>query len=170
MIPLNYGDLMEQKKVCTTCLQKKLLDDFPPDARAKDGKQSKCRACINEWMRVHYRKDPVWSMIRRAKARAAKEGFDFNLTAADISPLPEKCPIFGVTLRISEMSQDPNAYSLDRIDNSKGYVRGNVAVMSYRANRLKNDGTAEDHEAIAQWMRKMAAANDNTPQYAEVAA
>ena len=155
-------------KTCTTCELEKPLHDFPPDRRSRDGKQSKCRACINEWMRVHYRKDPVWSMLRRAKARASKEGFDFDLSAEDISPLPTVCPVFGVPLRISEVAQDPNAYSLDRIDNTKGYVRGNVAVMSYRANRLKNDGTAAEHEAIAAWMR--AAANDNQPATAERAA
>jgi len=152
-------------KTCTTCKQVKPIDDFPPDLRQKsDGKQAKCRACINAWMREHYRKDPVWSMLRRAKARSAKEGFDFNITAADIAPLPEKCPVLGVPLRISEVPQDPCAYSLDRVDNTKGYVRGNVVVMSYRANRLKNDGTAEDHEAIAKWMRQQmaATANDNT--------
>lgn len=50
------------------------------------------------------------------------------------------------------------------MDNEKGYVPGNVVVMSYRANRLKNDGTAEEHEIIAAWMRKNLpqAGNDNT--------
>ena len=152
---------MKPTKICTTCQQEKPLDDYPPDARSKDGKQSKCRKCINAWMREHYHKDPVWSMLRRAKARAAKEGFDFNLEAADISPLPAICPVLGYQLRISVTAQDTHAYSLDRIDNTKGYVRGNVAVMSYKANRLKNDGTAEEHEAIAAWMRAQAA-NDIT--------
>lgn len=150
-----------QSKVCRGCDCSKPLHDYPPDKRSKDGKQARCRACINLWMKDHYRKDPVWSMLRRAKSRAAKEGFDFNLTEDDITPLPEVCPILGVRLRISEVAQDPCAYSIDRVENSKGYIRGNVAVMSYKANRLKNDGTAEEHEAIAAWMRKQAA-NDNT--------
>ena len=152
------------KKTCSACNTEKDLDEFPPDRRAKDGKQAQCRSCINEWMRQHYRKDPVWSMLRRAKARAKKEGFDFDLSASDISPLPDQCPVLGLPLRISIMHQDPCAYSLDRIDNTKGYVRGNVAVMSYKANRLKNDGTADEHEAIAAWMRSQPAlaANDNT--------
>lgn len=150
-------------KHCSFCKDFKPLHQFPPDKRSRDGKQARCRACTNEWMKLHYRKDPVWSMLRRAKARAKKEGFEFDLTVDDISPLPDKCPVLGLQLRLSEFSQDPCAYSLDRIDNKQGYIRGNVAVMSYRANRLKNDGTAEDHEAIAAWMRKqhVLAANDN---------
>src|SRR3546814_14524029 len=68
-------------------------------------------------------------------------------------------------LRLAAKPQDPWAYSLDRIDNTKGYVRGNVAVMSYKANRLQNEGTAEEHEIIAAWMRKQTAnaATDNRP-------
>lgn len=75
-------------------------------------------------------------------------------------------------LRVAAAFQDPWSYSLDRVDNSKGYAPGNVVVMSYKANRLKNDGTAEEHEAIAAWMRKQAnkASNDNDPQSATVAA
>lgn len=56
-------------------------------------------------------------------------------------------------MRGSAFAQDPNAYSLDRIDNKQGYVRGNIVVMSYRANRLKNDATEKDLEALLNWMR-----------------
>jgi hypothetical protein len=42
--------------------------------------------------------------------------------------------------------------SLDRIDNSKGYVKGNVAVISFRANTLKNNATADELRAIANFM------------------
>src|SRR3546814_10048203 len=104
-------------------------------------------------------------MLKRAKARAKSHGFEFDISLSDILPLPKVCPVFGMPLRLAAKPQDPWAYSLDRIDNTKGYVRGNVAVMSYKANRLKNDGTAEEHEIIAAWMRKQTAnaANDNRP-------
>lgn len=151
-------------KVCTTCKTEKPLGDFPPDRRAKDGKQTKCRACINDWIKRHYRSNPAEHMLRRARSRATQRGFEFSITIDDILPPPDVCPVFGVRLRISTSGQDPWAYSLDRVDNSKGYVPGNVVVMSYKANRLKNDGTAEDHEIIAAWIRRQMAqaANDNT--------
>lgn len=153
-----------ETKECTACKTNKPLDDFPPDLRSKkDGKQARCRYCINAWMKEHYRMNPAEQMIRRARTRATKKGIDFDLSVSDITPLPELCPVFGEPLRISIVHQDPWAYSLDRIDNGKGYVRGNVVVMSYRANRLKNDGSVEDFEAIIKWMRKQidSAANDN---------
>lgn len=143
-----------KEKACTTCRLTKSLAEFPPDRRARDGRQAKCRPCINAWMKDYYRAEPAKHMLRRAKSRAIKEGMAFDLSIEDVLPLPTVCPVFGMPLRVSAEPQDPWAYSLDRIDNSKGYVRGNVCVMSYRANRLKNDGSAADHEAIAAWMRQ----------------
>ena len=153
---------MEQQKTCRACGEIKLIGDFPPDRRAPDGKQARCRACINMWMKNHYRARPAEHMLRRAFARARRHGLEFSLSVDDLLPLPVVCPVFGVPLRISDGQQDPWAYSLDRIENSKGYVKGNVAVMSYKANRLKNDGTADDHETIAAWMRKQAALTANS--------
>lgn len=142
------------EKECSLCHKIKQIQEFPPDRRALDGRQARCRVCINEWMKIYYRNNPAEQMIRRAKCRSRKEKLEFDLSVEDLLPLPTVCPVFGIPLRLSVELQDPNTYSLDRIDNTKGYVRGNVAVMSYRANRLKNDGTAEEHEAIAAWMRK----------------
>jgi hypothetical protein len=44
--------------------------------------------------------------------------------------------------------------SLDRINNMKGYVPGNVKIISWRANHLKSNGTALEHEKIAQYIRE----------------
>ena len=105
-------------------------------------------------MRRHYHEHPVEYLLRRAKLRAVQRGLAFDLTREDLEPLPTHCPVFGVQLTRGNGQQDPSAYSLDRLDNALGYVRGNVVVVSYLANRLKNDGTAEQHERIAQWMRE----------------
>jgi len=48
-----------------------------------------------------------------------------------------------------------NSPSLDRIDSKKGYVPGNVMIMSWRANRIKNDGTAAEHKKIAEFLEKI---------------
>jgi hypothetical protein len=140
-------------KECRGCHHPKSLDEFPPDLRSPDGKQARCRSCINEFMKIHYRDHPAEYLIRRAKARAAKKGFECSVTVADISPLPLVCPVFGVRLSKSDGQQNPNAYSLDRINNQLGYVPGNVAVISYRANRLKNDASADDLQAVLDWLR-----------------
>ena len=42
-----------------------------------------------------------------------------------------------------------DSYSLDRIDSSRGYVKGNIWAISLRANRIKNDSTVEELRLIA---------------------
>jgi len=86
-----------------------------------------------------------------AKGRARKAGLAFNLEESDIT-VPKVCPILGILLAV-EPGRTGNTPSLDRMDNAKGYVKGNIAVISDRANSLKRDGTAEEHEKIAAWMR-----------------
>jgi len=47
-----------EEKACTKCTKSKPLDDYGPDKRAKDGKQSKCKACYADYQ-AERRKDPV---------------------------------------------------------------------------------------------------------------
>lgn len=86
-----------------------------------------------------------------AKDRARERGIEFAITAADIV-IPEMCPVFGTRLTPGTPTDKDNSPSLDRLDPGRGYVPGNVVVMSYRANRIKNDGTAAEHRAIAAFL------------------
>lgn len=140
-------------KSCSKCRIVKNLDEFYMDPRNKSRRQSQCKQCLCTWIKNHYRAHPVEHILRRAVARAARKNIECTITLDDIRPLPTHCPVFGFELTRGNGMQDPTAFSLDRIDNSKGYIPGNVVVISYLANRLKNDGTAAQHERIAQWMR-----------------
>jgi hypothetical protein len=114
----------------------------------------KRRATINKVLRDRLRADPVARMLYTAKARSKILGIRFNLTRSDLEPLPKTCPVLGIRLRPSSCGfARPNSYSLDRINPRKGYVRGNVTVISHRANQIKNDATAEELEAVARWLR-----------------
>ena len=42
--------------------------------------------------------------------------------------------------------------SLDRIIPTKGYIPGNIAVISQRANCIKSDATSEEIEAVHNWL------------------
>ena len=99
-------------------------------------------------------------MTTQAKRRAASSGKEFSLTTEYVRKLAtSKCPVLGIPLEWEYghgKARNPNSPSLDRIDNSKGYVPGNVAIISDRANRLKSDGTATEHAAIATYMQSRA--------------
>ena len=92
------------------------------------------------------KENPVAQMLRRLRARAKIKNLEFSLTAEDIS-IPEVCPILGISLK-------ENNPSLDRVDNTKGYIKSNVRVVSNRANTLKRDASLEELERIVEYMRR----------------
>ena len=51
--------------------------------------------------------------------------------------------------------KNPNAPSIDRIDNLRGYEKNNIVVICWRCNSIKNDGTEKEHFQIASWMHYM---------------
>jgi hypothetical protein len=93
-------------------------------------------------------------LLRRARHRARALGLEFDLTESDII-VPAACPVLGIPIRVVQgQGKRPHdsSPSLDRIDPKRGYVRGNVAVLSQRANRIKNDASAEEIGRLAKWM------------------
>jgi len=93
-------------------------------------------------------------LLFSARMRAREKGREFNLDLEDIT-LPEYCPVLNIKMGLGEGGKaSPNSYTLDRIDNNKGYVKGNVQVISHRANSLKSNATIEELERLIQYMRK----------------
>jgi len=110
------------------------------------------RKTSREW----HARNPARKLFMMAKARAKKAGLAFRIKLADIMPLPDVCPALGIPLRKGEHSNDPHAFSIDRIDNTKGYVKGNVAVVSRRANVLKRDATVQELRSLLRWLETRA--------------
>ena len=107
------------------------------------------------WRELNMERWKLGQMLRAAKRRAVKCDLPFTLTRGDIS-IPRVCPVFGIPLQSNnKMTSADDSPTLDRIDPRRGYVKGNVAVISMLANRLKNDGTAEQHRRIADWMESL---------------
>src|SRR5690606_2185566 len=99
-------------------------------------------------------KDPKnWSsvLITNARWRAKKYGLKFTLSKHDLEPVPLVCPVLGIPLEAGGHAD--TSPSLDRIDPTLGYVQGNVAVISWRANRLKSDATVDELTKIVEYMK-----------------
>lgn len=94
------------------------------------------------------------SLLSHARKRARNKNLRFNITLADIV-WPTHCPVFGFRLSKKIRKGDPRSPSLDRIIPCKGYVRGNVAVISLRANLLKNNATPTELKALAKWTARV---------------
>jgi hypothetical protein len=159
--------------VCVECHQK--FNDFGHRVNGVVGKI--CDACYFQWSRVNvlgfieksksrYRANadkicaqererrlgnPVRHLFKSAKARAKKLGIKFEITESDIY-IPRICPVLGIPLVPDAHSRVSGSPSLDKIDNTAGYIPGNVAVISWKANRIKNDATVDELRAIVHYM------------------
>ncbi len=89
------------------------------------------------------RKDPRGTMLSEARKRAARKNIEITITKEDFK-VPEVCPLLGIPIFIGDGLHCANSPSLDRVDVTKGYVPGNVWVISYKANKMKNDATLEE--------------------------
>jgi hypothetical protein len=84
----------------------------------------------------------VTGMLKAASTRAAKYGISFELKKEDIV-IPKLCPILEIEIIPGDKDNYLQSPSLDRLDNSKGYTKDNVRVISSLANTMKNCATKE---------------------------
>jgi hypothetical protein len=89
------------------------------------------------------KKAPEMSMFTGAKKRAKDNSQEFNITVKDIV-IPEFCPILGIPLKKGDGKIHAGPPSLDKVDPSRGYVKGNVQVISYEANKYTQDNWPKD--------------------------
>lgn len=92
-------------------------------------------------------------LLKGARSRGK---YEVTITEDDIV-IPEFCPVLGIRLEraVGSRTGGPASPSLDRIDNTKDYVKGNVVVVSYRVNHLKNSATVEEMEKIVDFYRQL---------------
>src|SRR5579885_873938 len=119
-------------------------------ARAKKSLAKKSRAEINAYRKDHNRRHPISVIFQHARKRAKEKNIPFDITADDLV-VPKFCPILGIELCVNEKHAKDNSISLDRIVPELGYVRGNVAIISYKANTIKNNASIEDLEKVLCW-------------------
>jgi hypothetical protein len=174
--------IVPASQVCKTCKVEKPAGAFFKQLSKRSGLFAECKVCQRKrnqaWIDANRerfrhlnrtatngkrRRDPVRSMLALARARCKKSGLEFALSLEDVV-VPEFCPILGIKLTyglghgqgLSMAVRDSRA-SLDRIDNTKGYVPGNVVVISYRANRIKSDANVQELLRIARFYARLEA-------------
>lgn len=103
--------------------------------------------------RVKSNSDTIFErrMLRSAKERSIRNDLPFNITVEDIQ-IPSHCPILGIAISPSKEKAAANSPSLDRKNPVLGYVKGNVWVISYKANTMKNDANTETLISFAEWV------------------
>lgn len=163
---LPKGDL----KYCPRCKKHQTKPFFWPRTWARD--DGYCRVCSNARRREWYHsdiakgrdtvrraesRDPRFRLFRHAKGRAKIQSVPFSLCLDDIV-MPDRCPILGVVMRPAVGQVNDTSPTLDKIIPALGYVPGNVAVISHRANLIKRDATLQELQSLVAWVER------NSPQ------
>jgi len=109
----------------------------------------------NEYCQKYRENNRALVLLGQARYRARKKGIEFNLELSDVV-IPKLCPVLKIPLSAGSSSGGPRGCSpsLDRVDNTKGYIKGNVQVMSHKANTMKH--CADNNELIlfANWIKR----------------
>lgn len=112
--------------------------------------KSKCKQYLRDWKDKNREKN----LFQLAQHRAKIKGIEFNIEISDIV-IPEICPILGLPIKKSIDGNRDLSPSLDRIDNDKGYIKGNVQVISFKANAMKLTANKDELINFSNWVRKI---------------
>jgi len=151
------SDFSEGNKKCKDC--QKYCDSYYKKNRKASieratRSQNKDREKTNAYKRDLIRKNPVNYMFCQVKSRSKKLGIEFNLDKEDIQ-IPEYCPILGIKLEIGKENCWSNSPTLDRINPNKGYVKGNIHVISHKANTIKSDASLSELKKVVLYLEKI---------------
>lgn len=154
------GDTLATKH-CTKCKEEKPLSAFSKHTR--NGLQAYCKRCArnsaDEWDRANPRR----KIFNNKRGHAKKVGIPFNLEFASIE-WPTHCPALGVELdyTIGKGAASRLSPSFDRIDPSRGYVVGNVIIVSNLANAIKTDATPQQIVRVGEFYKQLIGGSNDT--------
>lgn len=121
------------------------------------GNSTNC-GCQRKYKTTHGKSETLeYILLHKAKIRAKRQNLPFNLELSDIV-IPEFCPVL-INLKLESNSggdkkTKPNSPSLDKILPERGYIKGNVAIISHRANTIKQNATVEELRRVADWLEQ----------------
>jgi hypothetical protein len=142
-------------RVCNSCQEEKPQFEF---YRNRKGFYKYCKMCYverNKGYQESYRiRNRFAIRVRACKARAKDKDLPFDLTEEHLREVwTGVCPIFNMPLDIQALKNSPQHAELDRVIPELGYVKGNVAWLSQRANRIKDNAKLEELERLVEWLK-----------------
>jgi len=127
----------------------------------RNGNTKSCGCLAKDWnksgnnSRKHGQSGTLeYRLYHAAKERAIKKGLPFNLRFPEDINIPEYCPILGLKLEKGTDTCGDCSPSLDRVIPELGYVRGNIVVISLKANQIKNNASSEEILKVGEWLKK----------------
>jgi hypothetical protein len=99
-------------------------------------------------------KNPSRSIWMNVRLRAKAKDIPFDIEIEDIV-IPEYCPVLGCKLKTGPGKLVANSPSLDRIIPALGYVKGNIIVISHKANMIKSNATPEEIIQVGNFFKRL---------------
>jgi hypothetical protein len=133
---------------CQGCKGDLTEENSPPSV--VDRGRGMCNPCANKRMMSYRFKDRKRFILYSSRQGAKSRGIEHKLVLSDIPEIPKHCPVFPwleIEQGVGEGIKS-NSPSLDRIDNTRGYVKGNIRIISWRANSLKGNATDQELTAL----------------------
>jgi len=128
-----------------TPLTREQRDKYNATRRSDYEKNPELYAKRSRDWRVNHKAQTIYYSAQR---RARKKGVPFEIEISDIV-IPEYCPVLGIKLEVASGYAQDNSPSLDRIIPALGYVKGNILVISYKANTIKSNATVDELRKVA---------------------
>lgn len=141
------------EKRCSGCKEVLPVAQFTVDRGRKDALKPICKLCSGKADRKWRSENVAKALLKSARYGAQTRGLEFSITLDDIA-VPERCPVFGFEFTIG-MKRSTSA-SIDRIDNTKGYIHGNVVVVSVKANHVKSDCSIDELRKLVSFYESLA--------------
>ena len=113
-----------------------------------------CQSNVNEVRKSVKARNTADRFLNQAlstiKLRSKKNGIEFDISLQDLV-VPLKCPYLNITLTsIVGKGTVLSNMTIDMINKDKGYVKGNVQVISNLASKMKSVATQEELRVFAK--------------------
>lgn len=150
------------------CGYSKPLTEFHKAKKHPDGLDYRCKQCCKEYKKEHreenkniyYERTEKYrsenrdkALLYAAKHRAKQQGLPFDIDMTDVV-IPTCCPVLGIELKFNKDKVEDDSPSIDKIIPSLGYVKGNVCVISNRANKIKTNADPYELRMVADWLEE----------------
>ena len=161
----NLGDVCiktHTKGICKSCYNKdsnrrnsKRKDIINEKRRFRLKNDSEFSQRIKNFKKISYKKNVTTAILANARRRAKILNLPFTITKEDLV-IPDVCPILEIPILIGKQNYG-NSPSLDKKIPELGYVKGNIRIISMKANLMKNNATLQEltkfSENILKYMK-----------------
>lgn len=128
-------------RTCNTCGETKTKERFYRNGAGR--LWLKCQDCVEDKARKTRVLDPRPRMLASCRGRAKFRNKVVTLAISDIK-IPSLCPTYYIPIKVNKGIRKDDSPSLDCIDSHGDYTPETSEVVSWRANRHKNDSTEEE--------------------------